>query len=151
MGGIVKLLPVTHHHLLELARTMRPPDVAEVRACGMTPLHMLMHSSSTGENFTATFDGEVAAIFGVSKSHDEFAWAWVLTGAPVDRYPVAFVRTYRQVVRAFLDVHAGLKQLIDARYVAALRVAQLAGFTIFEPIRFGPQLLPFRPVYLRRA
>lgn len=155
MGGFLTLEPATAAHVQELARTMREPDVAEVEACGLTPLEMLEQSvANSAESFTCLVDGQVACMFGVAATTvpaARYSIAWILTGAPFARHARKLIRLYRGVVKSLLETRAGLMNYIDCRYEAAIRVAEMAGFRRGSPVPYGPKGLLFCPVFIERG
>jgi hypothetical protein len=129
--SILRLEVTTLEHMAEVAQHMRQADVAEVLSShGLTPAQALAVSLN-GSAFARTLfiDDHVAAIFGVRKLAD-VAEPWALTTDAVDRFPVAFMRASRRVVRKLLPLYPELRQCIDARHTQALGWLQRLGFTV---------------------
>ncbi len=152
--GEVRLEPATEAHARELATRMRPADAAEVLASGgYAPLEAALDSlRESSEAFTAFFDGELGALFGISPGPflGFVAYPWLLTAATVERHPRAFLRACRQVLEDWSSRFYLLEQAVDARYAVALRWAAHVGFEVEAPRPFGIHGLPFCRITLRR-
>lgn len=154
MGTEVKVLPATPELAEQLAGTMRPEDVAEVRAQGWEPLPALLQSMRGSDVSIAVVLGDqVGAMFGVGQLAGVSArvgQVWFLTGEVFARHPKAFVRVARQALAQLLELYPVLFNLIDTRYAAALRWARWLKFDIGAPLPFGPEGVLFAPAHLRR-
>lgn len=157
MATPLNIQAATPFHIYQLAKSMRPEDVAECDASmGLDPLNSLIASVSGSDYAKAlVIDGEVAVIWGVAPSPAPLGGpvlglAWALTGAIVNRRPKEFLRACRPAIREMLKHYDALTNVVDARYEAALRWAEWLGFDVQPPRPFGPQGLPFRQIFLRR-
>lgn len=150
------LVPARHEHAFVLASTMRPADVAELAACGQTPLEGLLKSMSLSEySWAILYDDVVGAVGGVRRMEgavlghvDEL---WMLTGELFGQKPMAFFRVLKQMVATLLERYATLVNVIDARYTGAMRLAEALGATLSEPHPFGIHGEPFVLFTLRSA
>lgn len=152
MSGLA-FIPATLEHAAELARTMRPEDVAEVAACGYSPLDSLRRSVSMSSSAWAIVaGGEVAALFGVVAYPGEDAGCiWFLTGQVFLKHVRAIVKMAPQVMRELLEERGCLDNVIDARYSAAVRWAKWLGFAVGEPVPYGPEGRLFHPAVIKRG
>lgn len=117
-------------HLDALAATMRAADVAELAKVGLSPIAALESSlARSQEAWTVLFDGEVAAIYGVSRSDAAIPdRVWCLTSTVVNRAPLTFWRESKAAVARLGARYPTLVALVDAQYGAALRWAHRLGF-----------------------
>lgn len=114
----IKFVPVEGWHVGYIAERMRAEDVAEVMAMGgFSPREALDHSlAQNGHAWTALFDGEPAAIFGVIPISllSDGAIAWLLGTNVLITHWRAFARRSREVVA---ELHARYPVLANAAYV----------------------------------
>lgn len=156
MAPEIVFVPATIDHAEALAPVMRSADVAEVLALGFPDSREAVVSSLGASDVAGAmlFDGEVAALFGVATvpgTNGAVGEVWLLTGDSVTRHPRGLLRWSREVLRVLLESYGCLINLIDARYLAALRWAKWLGFEVGEPRPHGPFDLPFCPITIRRT
>lgn len=154
MVADVQVVPATPAHAETLAPFLRREDADELAASlGVGPLQGLLASlDASAEARAVLFDGEVAALCGVTDSDVQgVGCAWALTGRAVEAHPRAFVRLSRLAVAEYLTRYDVLFNFIDARYTRALRWAAALGFSVQPAVAYGAAGLPFHPVVLRRA
>lgn len=150
--------PATREDVDLLAPLMRPADVAEVEACGLSPIEALARSLEVSqEAWALDLGGEVAALFGVEPGPREsligepdFHVVWALTGRAVDGHKKEFLLASRDAIAAFLARYPVLVNFIDARYEASLRWAVRIGGELRPAVAFGQAGEPFHPVIFRR-
>lgn len=149
------IVPAEAEHVFVLARNMRLQDVAEVEACGYTPLAMLERCVGSAPGFAVRFDGVAVALFGVRPVDDGAVLGarargevWFLTGEGFERKPVTALKMARQVVSVMLQTYEELLNVIDGRYTQALRFAQSLGAVFHSPVMIGTH--PFIPFTIRR-
>jgi hypothetical protein len=155
LGPNVQIVRAEDAHCQELAPRMRVEDRAEVWAsAGLDPLEALRVSvKASAVAYAALFDGEVAALFGVSPAGSVLGTAgvvWALTGDLVERHPRAFLRYSEPVLAHLLEHYPLLMNMVDDRYSGALRWVKWLGFTVGPPEPFGRQGRPFRRIEMRR-
>lgn len=156
MTAEVTVVPARVEHAFVLATTMRPKDVAELEACGLTPLDGLLQSLRVSEQAWAVlYDDVVGALFGVEPLEGPVLGhadgLWFLTGHLFAEQPMAFFRAAKRAVEALLERYPVLTNVIDARHDDALRFARAMGATFGAPAPFGRQGEPFIPFMLRRT
>lgn len=153
----VRLVPATPELAAAFVPLLREEDAAEAVALGLEPYEALRSSvANAEESYVLTFDGELACIFGISMpSRTVLAGggpvlAWLLTTHAVTRHKKTFLRVSRAIVTDFLLRYEALVNVIDARYVGALRWARWLGFEVLPPTPVGPQGMLFCPFIRRR-
>lgn len=151
--GSAVIVPARLEHAFVLATTMRPKDVAELGACGLSPLEGLLQSVRVSTHAWALlYDDVVGAMFGVVESPavlgrtDEL---WFLTGHLFAEKPLAFIKASKRLLGELLDHHPALGNAIDARHDDALRFAASLGAELGEPFPRGLQGEPFVPFLFR--
>lgn len=114
----IQFVQVEEWHVAHIAEHMRAEDVAEVMAMGgYTPREALDHSlSQHGSTWTAMFDGEPAAIFGVIPVSilGGIAIAWLLGTDVLVKHWRAFAKRSRAVVA---ELHTRYPVLANAAHV----------------------------------
>lgn len=149
---------VAHAH--ELAPLLRQQDVDEVlaggHADGLEALVLSVECSSCA--LAVRFDGQLACLIGLAEpghltllGTPAVGCLWFLTGTACDKFPLTLVRTAKQVVPGLHQAsgYPELRNVLDARYTGALRLAQAVGFEILATVPYGPRGLPFHLVSRR--
>lgn len=149
----VEIVPALPEHADELAPYMRDEDVAEIRAGGYaSALHALQYSlAASVEAYALMLDGKVAALFGVAHGNlmGGSGHVWLLTGRLVDKHRFAFVRNIRRALEKALPRWPHLRNMVDSRYVKAVRLVKALGFEVGEPVPVGAESILFLPFYSR--
>lgn len=152
--GDVRIRRPTEADIPVLAATMRPETAAEVMASHALSPRRALEGCLAGamEAWTAELHGEPAVMFGVSPGPrrsllgpTDYDVPWVLTSEPVVRWPKAFARASRAVIRSFRARYPRLENMTDARYTASLRWARWLGAEILPAVPWGVARLPFHP------
>lgn len=133
-----------------LAPQMREADALEVfRASGLEPLPAVLRSmeSSFGEPGAILFDGDVAALYGITKADalGSVMVPWLLTSHHIERYKGDFLRIGKVVVNRWAEQHPVLMQMVDVEYRGAQEFLRALGFELFPPVPHGVFGAPFRP------
>lgn len=134
-------------HVRELSRDLRDEDRQEVEAMGIKPSHALFHSFKRSiMRRTALLDGKVIAMWGVAGTPLSLVGhPYLLTGNYFTNLsPLKFIRTYKLEVEYMKQLFPVLENYVDASYKGAIRVLELVGFKLDEPILVGPRNTPFR-------
>jgi hypothetical protein len=146
------VVPATISHAYALAKCLREDDRSEVEAAGDTAriaLRRCFRGSVMAK--TAFVDGEIACMWGLAGTMlSDVGHPFLLTGAPVERAPLALIKIGRQEVKKMLWHRAHLYDYVAARYVRAIGLLKLFGFSIGEPVPFGPKLMPFCKFEMKR-
>ena len=145
------IVPATPEHAAALAPDMREEEVLEVRAAlDLGPeeaLLKLMRSSLF--SCAVYFDGELCTIFGIIEAIDGAGFPWLLSSTAVERHPLAFWRTSKDVLARMRRLFPVLVQFVDARYTRCHSWAQRLGFTLGPAEPHGVAGLPFHPLAIR--
>lgn len=136
----ISIVTATLAHVQELGHNMNAEDVAELKALGMKPHRALWRSWKASMVRKALIvDGEVAAIWGVVGGLLGVSGvAWLLTGPKVrEMSPIRVARLYRNEVRELLENYEVIENLVDSRYIGAIRLLKIAGFSFDDPMLVG--------------
>jgi hypothetical protein len=150
------IVPARLEHAFVLAQYMRPKDVAELEAAGLTPLEAVLQSLRVSEHAWAVlYDDVVGAMLGIQHLDEgprlgRRDLLWFLTAHLFAEKPMAFFRLAKQAVAAMLERYPRLVNVIDARHDDALRFSAALGATFGAPVPFGPKGMPFIPFEIRR-
>lgn len=138
--------PAEPHHIRSLAERLRDDDMAELQAAGTGPMRALWRSYRQSTYAKVAFvDGELAAAWGLAgEPLGRSGRPWLLTAPSVERAPLAFVKEARKEVALMLTINPVLWGYVDDAYTRAIRLLELIGFTIGEPVPLGPFGMPFR-------
>jgi hypothetical protein len=159
LAGDVRIVRATLEHAAQLAEQLRREDRAELVATGVANVRTAIEDGVRGSAIAVAvlFDGEVACIAGVvpypsgtALGGPDTGCVWMLSGTAVNRHKKAFLRLSRSVLKAFLGRYRCLENLVDARYLAAIRWLQWLGFEVSAPSAFGPHEAPFCRAVIRR-
>lgn len=137
----VEIVQTTPAHIRELAMTLRPHDRREAEAYGFPTNKILWRSykNSIMRN-TAFIDDQVAAVWGVNGTPlGDVGEPFLATSEIVDRIsPLRFCRIYQEEVLRMLGIFPKLVNYVDSQYTKAVRLLDIVGFKIDEPLPFGP-------------
>jgi hypothetical protein len=149
---VVIIRPAEPHDAVELARRMRREDADEVEATGgFTPLEAILTSMRYSEEaWTATFDGEVAAMYGVARLARRNGAAWLLTSDLVERHAKTFWKACCRELPKLFERWDVLANAIDQRHEKAVRWARRLGFFLFPAEPYGAAGLPFHMFTVRK-
>lgn len=132
---MIELVPAAPEHIPPVAANMRPDDVAEVTAMGLSPqLALKLSLAGSLHGFTAMLDGEPIAMLGlVPKSLVEGLGApWLLGTEAVYRQGRALIGLARKVMPLFSDSTPSMTGLVAEQNVRAIRYLRRIGFTVGE-------------------
>lgn len=152
----VLIVPGNRKHAKILAKSLRPEDVAEIKASGnYTPKAGIIAAlNSSHVAYTVFFQGQLAAMFGAvratSESEGPFAIPWLLTGLLVNKYPKETWLISKKVVEALLADYGMLANMVDSRHLVAVNWLKRLGFELEPPIPYGPFNVPFHRAVLKR-
>jgi hypothetical protein len=137
-----------------LAAVMRPEDMRELEALGLTPKRALYESlAESAVAYTVDVDGWPAAMFGLTpyKLLGERACVWLLTGEGINKIPLTFVKLSRLYIAEFLELYPVLDNWVDARYTASIKWLEMCG-AVFDKVGITkPGNVVFRHFYLRKG
>jgi hypothetical protein len=146
------VIPCERRHLVELARTMRAADRAEIEGAGRVPLLLLRSLwRRSVEPMAALVDGEVAAIWGDEAGLlAEEGHPWLFTSPAIEKLPLAFYREARREITAMLSRRASLVSQVDEGYLAALRFFKMLSFEIGDVCE-TPSGARYRMISVKKA
>lgn len=153
----VRVVTARPEHAEQLAAVMRAEDLAECQAAGYATGLEALRAGIEGstEAWAVYFGGELGAVLGVDAEYgtpeQPGALIWALTGKVVDRARLAFVHASRELVAWLLERHRFLFNLVDPRYVKALRWLELLGFKQGHVVPYPGTGAPFVLVTLGGA
>ena len=137
---MITMTPAIEDDARELAPLLRAEDRAEVLALGVEPVDGLLQSlAAAREAWTYRDDSRIICMAGVSPlsliGHTGVPW---LLGSPlVATHRRAFLIETRRMVARWLGWFPLLRNVVDARYDAAIRWLRWLGFSIGEPFNFS--------------
>lgn len=136
----IEIVTATLDHVHDLGHNMNSEDIEELKAIGLKPHRALWRSWKMSMVRKALIvDGDVAAIWGVVGGILGASGAiWLLTGPKVRQLsPIMVARLYRNEVRELLETYQVIENLVDSRYIGAIRLLKIAGFSFDDPIPVG--------------
>lgn len=132
------IVPATREHAYRLGPVMRDEDVVEVYSMtGMLPVEAVEASINASSNAWACYFGnDIACVFGISPVNmaNGVMAPWALTAEIVDRYPILFYKTSRQVIDWMRAHFPTLVNRIEARNGKAIAWARRVGFDVADPL-----------------
>ena len=137
-----------------LARHLRPGDLREIAALGVSPRAAVMESVRSSDRVWTAFEDErPLMIFGVcdplfSKSP---AVVWALGTPECSRYKRKMLRVGRAVVRNLLRSYPEMENWCDSRYSESVRFVRHLGFTVDQPREWGVNGEPFCHLHISKS
>jgi hypothetical protein len=136
-----------------LAANMRPLDVAECQAAGVTDLRECIADGVQHSDlcWAVLIDGELAAIFGtrpLGSLLNPTAAVWLLGTPVLTANRRAFARHTPRYIRQMLQAHPHLVNFVHAENTPAVRFLRHHGFTIHEPVAVSTGAM-FHPFEMR--
>ena len=133
----IEIIPSTALHAFELSKTLREKDKREAQGLGLEPRHGLFQAyRGACYRRTCLVDDEVAAMWGLHGNLlGTTGHPYLITGEKV--YSVSqftFARIYKQEVQIMRKMFPVLQNIVDADYPEAIRMLQLAGFSVSDEI-----------------
>lgn len=129
---------------------LRDGDLAEARAAGVRPRHLLI--DLWGQSFMsrcAMIDGVVAAVWGcVGNLAGSEGFPWLFTSTVIERAPITFFKEAGREIRALLETRTVLETGVLRSYDRSLRFWQKVGFAPAEEYTCGG--LPFLKLRMER-
>lgn len=133
---MIAMLPATEDDARELAPLLRAEDRAEVLALGVEPVDGLLQSvAAAREAWTWRADGLVICMAGVAPLSliGRTGVPWLLGSDLVPAHRRIFMVETRRAVARWLGMFDVLRNVVDARYAAAIRWLRWLGFEVGEP------------------
>ncbi len=137
---MITMLAATDGDVRELAPRLREEDRAEVVALGVDPVDGLSQSiTGACEAWTYRADRQIICMAGISPLSliGRVGVPWLLGSELVLEHRRAFLAETRRMVAHWLTLFDVLRNVVDARYQAAIRWLRWLGFEIGEPFPLG--------------
>jgi len=149
---VIAMHPATSDDARELAPLLRAEDRAEVLALGVTPVDGLLQSlDAAREAWTWRDDGRIICMAGVAPLSliGSTGVPWLLGSTLIATHRRAFMVESCRLVERWLTQFDALRNVVDARYTAAIRWLGWLGFEIGPPFSLAHGL--FRRVIKEAA
>ena len=147
--------PATVDHALSMMGRVRQVDLDECSACTSGTIEDALRTgiAVSDQTWAGVEDGVVICVCGVAPVADMpgSGAVWLVSTNEMESAPRQFLRLSRKVLRSMLDIYPHLWNFADSRNVKALRWLQWLGFTIYEPIPYGPYGFPFHLFEMKRS
>ncbi len=144
-----QVVPTELSHMEELSHTMRSADVRECWAANhYAPYDALKHSLyHTTRPKTGLHNDKVICIWGVGKiTHlSKEGIPWMLTSNLVNTHYREFLRRGPELVSDMKKEAVILINTVDTRNKRSIRWLKWLGFTVHDPVPFGPDGMLFHP------
>lgn len=137
---MITMLAATHDDVHELAPRLRAEDRAEVLALGYAPVDGLLHSiAGAQEAWTYRADRQIICMAGIAPLSliGRVGVPWLLGSELVLQHRRTFMTETRRMVAHWLTRFDVLRNVVDARYDAAIRWLRWLDFKIGEPFPLG--------------
>jgi hypothetical protein len=144
---VIEVIQATDAHALGL--NIRPEDRKEIIAgSGLEPTYALRRSVQVSTTaWTATVNGEPAAIFGVGPLNilNGMGSPWLISSPEITDNTFEFLRKSRDYVEEMHQTYPVLFNLVHSENQISIRWLRWLGFLIHEPIKYGKFGTMFRP------
>lgn len=143
MMEVIEALP---RHLLSLRRNLREGDICEIKKYGDTIRMALCNTYSNSIiKKSLIIDGNVAAMYGCCGIIlGQVGTPWLFTTPLIEKYYPYLASLYRREVRKMLEIFPVLENHVDAEYIGAVKLLELAGFTLYDAEPIGHNRAMFR-------
>lgn len=135
-----------------LAPQLRRGDVEEIYAQSLRgPRDGLLLSLKVSTHAWSGWAGnELVCMFGCGPRNLAFGIGspWLLASPALEDHAVAFLRRNRKILNEITATYCRLENWVDVRNTTAIRWLEWLGFTILDPVPYGPLGLPFHPFVL---
>ena len=147
--------PATIEQALSMMGRIRQADLLEHDAAvgGAIEDSLRTGLSVSTQTWAGEVDGKVICVCGVAPvpEMEGSGAVWLVSTEELETAPIQFLFHSRRVLRKMLGLYGHLFNFADKRNTRALRWLQWIGFTIYEPIPYGVEGLPFHLFEMRRA
>lgn len=147
-----QVLPVSVDEAEEIAKIVRPEDIAEItEALGIEMAHGLkLCFGGSCKASKIVVDGKIVAVFGDSVHDRDTGVPWLISTVHVTSRARQFLKVCKPEVAEMLRRHRRLVNYVDARNTQAIRWLKWLGFQFGDPVPYGPKGFPFFPFQLNR-
>lgn len=149
----VLIRPTEPGDAAELFAHLRASDLAECRAYGRPDIAAGIASSVNRSAlcWTGLVDGELAAIIGVAPINmlTGIGSPWMLGTPVLDAHSRVLVRRTPEYIARMLKAFPHLVNFVHAKNTTSVRWLRRLGFSLSEPVPFGPLGELFHPFEMR--
>ena len=89
------------------------------------------------ESYAVYIDGDLVAVYGVSRLPDGWFIPWALTSDHVFKHQRAFYRESKRILAELREKYRHMIQMVHWKYRESLSWLARLGFTVEPPIRWG--------------
>lgn len=150
---IVQIVPATLAHIPPLLPHVRQADIDEFYALDLSTVNEVLTKgiNQSTKAWTALFNGQVAAIFGVAPGSiiGGIGVPWLVGSDLLEQQQKAFLRRCKPILNLMLSIYPHLINYVDQRNHVAKSWLYWLGFTLEEPQPFGALNYPFHQFTLR--
>ena len=149
---MIEIVPATPELVRELGANMRDEDVLEAARLGYMP-HTFAWKSFK-RSFWANaglIDGKVYAVWGlcgVALGRTGTPWFLTCAGFETDVPLIDFALIYRREVKKMAKQFPLLENWVDSTYTGSVRLLQIVGFKMDDPVPYGKNGASFRRFWL---
>jgi hypothetical protein len=149
-----KVIAADPDHIEHIAANVRPGDMAEMAALGLSPALTLRLSLQTSlKAWTGLVDGVPVCMFGVSEGEHGEGRPWMVGTGRLDDPLTAmiFLRRCRKRVEIMLNLRPVLANYVSVENVRAVAWLGWLGFSFSPPFPWGKSRQMFRRFEMRRG
>lgn len=135
----IKVVHATKEHAIQMGRIMRRKDREEIMASGNLEPEKGVRASINAaiEAYALYIDGDLCAVYGVSKLPDGWVIPWALTSDHVFNHQHAFYKESKRVVAELREKYRYMIQMVHWKYAESLSWLERLGFNVEPPIKWG--------------
>jgi hypothetical protein len=134
--------PATVEHLEDMRGRIRAADIAEFEALFEGDIFDNLRTglNVSSKSWAGVLDGRVICVCGVAPISDmpNSGAVWLVGTDDLEHNALGFLRRSRKVLKEMLGIFPHLWNFADARNFKALQWLEWLGFSIREPIPYGP-------------
>lgn len=149
-----KFVPATYEHTEELSKNLREYEKKELDVMTLKANEIALQNSvdSSIEAWTWLEDDKVVGIVGISVPSvlSDKAYPWFMCSNLINKNGKSLIKATRVALNYWLQTYEELESYIDARHDKALKWVKICGFTIHEPVPYGPYGNPFCKITIKR-
>lgn len=143
----------TTEHAAHIAANCRQADRDELWAAGMLyPAEALdLALRDCPDALTGFVNGEPVCMFGVTPASilGSLGCPWMIGTDGIKANAKGFLKGSKQAIKTMKEPYSILANMVDARHTEAIRWLKWLGFTIHDPMPYGPFNLMFHPFEMR--
>ena len=141
--------------MLEIARTIRPEDAAEIQAmAGLGPIEGLVESVAWSDvAYTMMAEDQPVALYGARKLCKGVGLVWMIVGTGALKHTTQFLRNSREYTDRLHDETGcdTLANYTDSRNTLHHKWLRFTGFTFGKEVITGHEQVPFYEITRTRT